>query len=208
MDLMDLIEFCWRAVGKPTQWEYHSFFRHSHLNFDIEAGRVEYRVDVNRIFRRNGLVYELMDAGTVQRRAPIVLHEPLVRSAFNTGDSDLDGMLEAARTKFLDPDEPVRREALEKLWDAWERVKTVEPGTDKKQQATALLDRVAGSHSSTFRQKLEEEATALTSIGNSLQIRHSETSQEPLQTSEHVDYLFHRLFSLIRLVLRATARGG
>jgi len=35
----------------------------------------------------------------------------------------------------------VRRESLEKLWDAWERLKTVEPGGDKKAQAKALLDK-------------------------------------------------------------------
>jgi len=28
-------------------------------------------------------------------------------------------------------------------------------------------------------------------------IRHSETSQVPLQRNDHVDYLFHRLFALI-----------
>jgi hypothetical protein len=43
----------------------------------------------------------------------------------------------------------------------------------------------------------------MTDIGNGFQIRHSETSQVPLQRNNHVDYLFHRLFALIWLVLRA-----
>lgn len=208
VDLMDLIEFCWNAVGKPTPWGHHSFFRHDHLSFDVQTGRGEFREDINRIFRRNGLIYELTDGGSIQRRSTPGLHEPLVRCTFNTGDADLDEMLETARRKILSPDEGVRREALEKLWDAWERVKTVESGQNKSVQVKTLLDRAAGSSGSQFRETLEREATELTRIGNSFQIRHSETTQEPLQTSEHVDFLFHRLFSLIRLVLRTTGRGG
>ena len=49
---------------------------------------------------------------------------------------------------------------------------------------------------------------ALTEIGNGLRIRHSETTQEPVQTLEQIDYLFHRMFSFLRLVLRATGRGS
>ena len=162
VDLMDLVEFCWRAVGKSNAWEYHPYFRHSHLNFDVQTGRAEFRDDINLIFRRNGLIYELTDAGSVQRQAPTGLHEPLIRSTFSTGDFDLDKMLETARQKFLDPDEGVRREALEKLWDAWERVKTVEPGQNKSVQAKTLLDRATGSGGPKFREMLDEEAKALT----------------------------------------------
>jgi hypothetical protein len=32
-------------------------------------------------------------------------------------------------------------------------------------------------------------------------IRHSEVNKVPIQKSHHVDYLFHRMFSLIRLLL-------
>ncbi len=208
LNVMDIIEFCWRKIGKPIQRGYHEFFQHHHLDFDIETGRAEFRDAVNQILRRNGLAYELTKAGEVQRLAPAGLREALVQSVFATGDSDLDTMLETARRKFLDADESVRREALEKLWDAWERVKTVEPGPDKRSQATALLDRAAGSRGPNFRQMLETEAREVTNIGNAFQIRHTETTQERLVDSDHVDYLFHRLFALIRLVLRTTGRGG
>ena len=208
LNVMDVIEFCWRKSGKPSQRGYHEHFQHYHLVFDIEAGRAEFRDAVNEILRRNGLAYELTGGGEIQRLAPLGLREALIQTVFATGDSDLDTMLESARQKFLDPDEAVRREALEKLWDAWERVKTVEPGQDKLAQVTALLDRAAGSDGSKFRETLETEARELTTIGNSFQIRHSETTQEPLNSSDHVDYLFHRMFALIRLVLRTTGRGG
>ena len=47
--------------------------------------------------------------------------------------------------------------------------------------------------------RLNRRARELTWIGNNLQIRHSETSQERLAKGEHVDYLFHRLLAFIQL---------
>jgi len=44
---------------------------------------------------------------------------------------------------------------------------------------------------------------ALTTVGNTFHIRHSEVSQVELAGDNHVDYLFHRLFALIWLLLRA-----
>ena len=83
----------------------------------------------------------------------------------------------------------------------WERLKTLDGQGDKKAQTKAMLDATAGTSSPKFRDALEREAKEVTDIGNSLRIRHSETSQEKLASSEHVDYLFYRLFSLIRLIL-------
>jgi hypothetical protein len=75
-----------------------------------------------------------------------------------------------SRQKFLNRSLNVRRESLEKLWDAWERLKTVEPGKDKKASAKALLDKAAVEPN--FRNKLEQEARELTDIGNTFMIRH------------------------------------
>ena len=201
LDILDMIEFCWRCIGKPTYGGYHEFFKHHHLQFDIEVGRDEFRDDVNRIFRRNGLAYELTEQGCIERLVAPVLREELTSAQFRTGDAELNSMLETARCKFLDPDEAMRHEALKVLWDVWERLKTL-GGPDKKAQVTSLLDGTAGSSSPKFRAMLEREAKELTSIGNSFQIRHSETSQEQLAKGEHVDYLFHRLFCFIQMILR------
>ena len=118
----------------------------------------------------------------------------------------LDELLEAARNKYLDPNPTIRQESLKKLWDAWERLKTVEQPGNKKVSARALLDRAADEPR--FRDVVEQDARALTDIGNHFTIRHSETDKAQLQRNEHVDYLFHRLFALLRLLLRATNRGG
>ncbi len=204
--VLDLLEFCFRAVGEPIGRTRHGFYEHYHLRYDQEIGRVNFRDEINRILARNEIVYELEADGRVVRLAPPVVGEALKSAVFRTGDAELDSLLEAARTKYLDPDPNIRRESLEKLWDAWERLKTVEPGKDKQASATTLLNRAASE--SMFREVLEKEALELTHIGNSFRIRHSETTVTPLELSEHVDYLFHRLFALIRLLLRTTNRGS
>ncbi len=197
--ILDFVEFCHRAVAKPTRGSFHSFFQHYHLDFDHEKGQVQFRESINRIFSRSGLVFELQEDGKVIRLAPPILRESLASCEFNTGDGQLDTMLESARGKYLDPSPSIRREALEKLWDAWERIKTIERGKDKKTSVRILLDLAASEPQ--FRELPEKESRELTDIGNAFQIRHSETSQVRIQEILHVDYLFHRLFAMIQLLL-------
>ena len=203
---LDLLEFSARAVARPIDQGYHGFSRHHHLDFDRDAGLADFVEDVNRLFRRNGIAFELSNEGDARRLVAPGLRDELREAQFNTGDAETDRLLDAARERILLPGEGDRRDALEKLWDAFERIKTLEPGASKKVQADRLLDRTA--ELPRLRELLGEEAKALTEIGNGLRIRHSETTQEPVQTLEQIDYLFHRMFSFVRLVLRATDRGS
>lgn len=198
--ILDLVEFTFSHIAKPVAGDHHSFFSHHHLSFDREAGQEEFRLRINRLFSRNGLAFELGNDGKIIRLAPVVLREALQSALFQTGDSTLDSMLESARIKFLNPDGGVRRESLEKLWDAWERLKTIELGTDKKAQVKALLDKAATEPK--FRELIEVEARALTEVGNNFLIRHSETNRTAIVADAHVDYVFHRLFALIWMILR------
>ena len=182
LEILDLIEFCWKSISKPIETDYHSFFRHHHLGFDEEAGRNEFRGEVERIFRRNGIAYRLTEDGRIERVVPPVFEDLVIQSEASTGDSELDRLLTAAQRKFVDPRPEARREALEALWDAWERLKTLGGQGDKKAQARAMLDNAAGTSSPKFRGALDKEAAELTSIGNNLRIRHSETNQEMLAT--------------------------
>jgi hypothetical protein len=117
----------------------------------------------------------------------------------------LDELLETARQKFLQPRPEVRKEALEKLWDAWERVKTLDHA-DKKTSVGLLLDAAAPEPG--FRSLLESEARALTAIGNDFMIRHSEVGKTEIQRGTHVDYLFFRMFAMIHVLLKESGRGG
>ncbi len=197
---LDFIEFCFWAIAKPINGSYHPFFNHHHLSFQAAEGKEEFRINVNRIFARNGVAFELSADGKISRLAPVVLAEQLSNSLFQTGDKLLNRMLQESRSKFLDPKPAIRREALERLWDCWERIKSLNNPQDKKKSVADLLDKAAGE--TAFRQLLETEASALTAIGNSFHIRHTEVGKVAVNDSDHIDYLFHRLFSMIHLVLQ------
>lgn len=199
--VLDLVEFSFARIAKPEPYDFQSFFGHNHFNFDKDAGRSEFRIAVNRIFARNQLAYELDENGRMIRLAAPILREALMGYGFASGDQKLDELLETARAKFLDPDPGVRKEGLEKLWDAFERLKTLEPGQDKKARANALIEKAAPEP--TFKAMLIGEARSLTDVGNTFHIRHSDTSQVELQGEAQVDYLFHRLFAFVWLLLRA-----
>jgi hypothetical protein len=208
LTILDLLQFCARNVAKPVQLEggYHPHFQHSHLTFERNEGLKEFVGDVNRLLARNGVAFELTASGQAVRLGPPLLREGLAAALFHTGDAETDRLLEDARRLVLSPHMEDRRNGLEKLWDAFERIKTLERGNDKKAQATALLDKAVKPPR--LRAFIESEAKELTAIGNTLQIRHFETTQEKLERPEDVDYLFHRMFSFIRLVLRTTDREG
>lgn len=203
--IFDLIEFSYEHVAEALDPQFHSYMSHSHYTYDREGGRQNFALDVNRIFERNGMAFALVD-GEVIRLAPAVIDDELGQALFQTGDAALESLLETARHKFLNRSTELRREALEKLWDAWKRMKTLEPGKDKKASAAALLDKV--SSEPVFRACLEHEAARLTEIGNTFMIRHTEVDKVPVVESSHIDYLFSQMFALARLLLKAMGRGG
>jgi hypothetical protein len=200
--ILDLVEFCYNAVARPIPVDHHSYYGHTHLTFDEPEGKGEFRTVINRIFTRNGLVYELQDSGQIRRLGSEVIHSA-PEAKHRTGDSRLDVLLETAVAEYLSPDPVVRRESLEPLWDAWERLKTLE-SVDKKSGIKELLDRAASEPY--LRAVLETEANTLTDLGNELMIRHFEITKREVENDKQVDYLFERLYALIRLTLRATNR--
>lgn len=201
----DAVEYSYQHVAEPSAPSYHSYMNHSHWSYDQEKGRAQLQDDINFLFQRNGLAFELKD-GEVTRIAPAVLDEALENAIFNTRDIELDRLLETASKKFFDRALDVRKEGLEKLWDAWERLKTVELGANKPVQVKALLDKGAGEP--VLRARLEAEAKELNFIGNNLMIRHTEVGKPPIAEPAQVDYLFHRMFAMIRLLLKSSGRGG
>lgn len=198
--ILDFIEFIYASVARPIPGKHHDYFSHHHLTFDQQSGQEEFRGTINRIFSRNGVAFEMLSTGRIVRVLPPVLGEDLKRTIFRTGDRTLDNMLDECRIKFSDRNPLVRREALERLWDGWERLKSLADPSDKKKSIKIILD--ATSAEPSLRQRLESEAIELTSIGNSHLIRHSEVNQVPVIDVDQVDYLFHRLFAMIQLVLR------
>ena len=202
--VLDLLEYLYSQVAKPRIRDYHSYFQHEHIMFEplgIEEGRAEFRESVNMIFARQGIAFDLQWDGKIIRLLPPVLGEDLLHTTFKTGDRVLDNALDECRLKFHSPDPLVRREALERIWDCWERLKSLADPSNKSLSVKQLLDHA--SDEPEFRNLLEAEARVLNEIGNSYLIRHFEVKQTAVVDPSHVDYLFHRMFAMIQLLLRA-----
>lgn len=205
---LEVIEFFYRHISKPLSTSAHGYWHDVHYSdFSREAGQAEFAEKINTIFRRHLLAYELQRNGEVRRLLPPVLREAIISAEFTSEDNELNRLLEQARREFSNPDFRTRYEALKDLWDAFERLKTLEPPrTNKQQSSAALIARV--SQDQTIRDMLNMEMRIeLERFGNGFFIRHATAAQVSLQTSEEIDYLFLRLFALIRLVLRSTGRG-
>jgi hypothetical protein len=203
---LDLIEFCYARVAQPRREAWHDYGRHYRLSFDVNAGRAEFRAEINGIFAGHGVAFDLNEEGQIVRLAPPEVQQVLNTAVFTTGDADLNRLLNTARAKFLRPRAEDRLDGLEKLVDAWERIKTLEDPNDKRRSITLILDRCAGNP--TLRELLENQALCLTNAGNSFMIRHHEVNKVPLENSEQVDFLFEALFALVYYVLRSTGRAA
>jgi hypothetical protein len=198
LTILEFIEFCYEHISKPIEFEIHTFFQHHHLSFDKQEGQKEFRDQVNRLFQRNGIAFELQENGQITRLCPPVLRDKLNHSIFKTNDEILDSLLETARRKYLNPDFNVRKESLEKLWDAWQRIKTLDDPNPTK-SIPIRLEKVSVQEE--MREVLDLDGRALTKIGNDFMIRHTEVGKIPITSSSQVDYLFNRLFGLIYIFL-------
>lgn len=89
--------------------------------------------------------------------------------------------------------------ATEKIWDAFERIKTFYKQYDKKGSITKLID-IVSKNNAEYREMVEKEFTSLTKLGNDFRIRHHETNKKDICCKEHYDYLFHRCIAVLRLV--------
>ena len=76
--VLNLIEVVYDHVAYPILGEQHGYYGHTHLSFDGPQGKERFRADVNDLFRRYGLAYELEEDGAVIRVAPEVVHDSLV----------------------------------------------------------------------------------------------------------------------------------
>lgn len=196
---LDMVEFAHDSIGKPILGWHHDYARHHHMTFDQLAGQAAFRDDINRLFARNGVAYEMQPNGRIARVLPPVIGEELKRTYFQTGDRTLDNFLEECSTKFSSRDPLVRREALERLCDVWERLKTL-PGPNKQESIRRMLDAVTVDEP--MRSRLEAEAIELTSIANAHLLRHSELKQTAVTDVDQIDYLFHRLYAMVHLLLK------
>lgn len=210
--VFDLLEYSARKIALPEQGEWHSFPKHYELCFGSkshEEAQKIFKKEVNKLLGRGGVIYECVsvdDTLQIQRMGTPEVRRLMADLQPNSEDRELDDLIIEARERYLSHKEDERRIGLEKLWDAFERLKTIEPlsggKSNKKDSLNQLLAHIADKP---LRDVVEEDMKALTSVGNQFRIRHHETDKHVVPV-EGYDYLFARMSNVIITLLRASNR--
>jgi len=200
--LLDFIEFCMKNIEDYEERGYHKFYNHYHWNFYPSGtkNKSEFCDKINLIFQRNGIAFKLSMNGSIERILPMELDRVIKNFCYTGSDIELNKLIDLARKNIIKPKIDDRQIALEKLWDAFERIKTIKPGNDKKMSVAKLINSASES-SQEFYMLLDEELNKLSKIGNQFQIRHYETDKIKINSNKHIDYLFYRMMSLLSLLL-------
>jgi hypothetical protein len=204
--LLDYIEFIAQNCKDITSRQYHSYFHHYELTFSSTSSQRfrELQNEINAVFDKTGLLYKLTDQRIIER---VVEHEittkdisMLVMSVPEQGVRDL---LNEAISLFRQPNPAARNTAVEKIWDAFERLKTFycKSGLDKKTSVSKIIFDMANGQAPLI-ELFDKEFRELTAIGNDFRIRHHETTKIDISDIKHYDYFFNRCLSLIALAVQ------
>ncbi|WP_331758779.1 hypothetical protein OG225_41255 (plasmid) [Nocardia sp. NBC_01377] len=197
LEVFDLLEYAYPLISKPKQGDYHSFRRHHEYTFfNRRSAPGEFRDQVNHLLARGGANYEMDDEGQIQRRGSASVRRLVRELRPDTGDDVLDELILRATRLYTSTDPQVRQDALEKLWDGFERLKSIRD-PNKQRGAEALLE---GIEPPDLRTAIEKEMFALRDIGNQFRIRHSEVGQVQVPDSAR-DYLLTRMGDLLMYLL-------
>ena len=201
--LLDLIEFFAANVRDVVVGSFHSYFGHHHLTCQNSRNVcAQFRDEINDIFRKTGLLYELNTDLQVERIVENSPLTPAVESAIAAvKEAGARELLQEAILLHRSPYPADIRDAVEKLWDAYERLKTYYTTMNKAKSAEKILNDMAAGQAP-YVTLFDTEFRALTKIGNDYRIRHHETDKVEITDVRYYDYFFNRCLSLIALAIQ------
>ena len=116
---------------------------------------------------------------------------------YQTNDQQLNELIKDSKNFFRSNNG--LQTAVEKLWDAFERIKTlknVKKNDGTKQIVNMMVEDIAP-------ELIESEFQELTTIGNQYAIRHHEVNKVKIFSQRELSYLYFRLLALVNFALEA-----
>ena len=145
---------------------------------------------INQVLKLNNILYKLENRKIVST-LDVKIENAVVQNIDETG---LQELIKEAVQYYNENNKQV---AVEKLWDAFERLKTYySPKLNKAESADKLV-RAMSDGVSEFYDMYNEEFKVLRNIGNNFRIRHHETTKVDITDDRQYDYFYKRCLALI-----------
>lgn len=153
-----------------------------------------FAVQMNALLKLNEIPYKL-ENGRIETVLDISIGKQEISAISEKG---LRELLLEAEGYYKNGNKQI---AVEKLWDAFERLKTYySPTLDKAKSATKIIDDMSGSNAN-FKSVYEMEFKALTAIGNNFRIRHHEKMKIDITDDRQYDYFYKRCLALVSVAI-------
>lgn len=160
----------------------------------------DFETQINEILKLNGIALKLYNGKIVSTFDSQIKSSTLA----SIQEAGLKELIQEA-TKYYD--EGNLKIAVEKLWDAFERLKTYySPTLDKKKSIIRIINDMS-SNKEPYKELFEKEIYELTAIGNNFRIRHHETIKTDIEDNRHYDYFYKRCLSLISVAIQYLDSG-
>lgn len=164
------------------------FARHSMLD-DFEA-------QINAILKLNEIAFQLSN-GKIVNSFDAQINQSSLEVVQEVG---LKELLQQASRYY---DENNLQIAVEKLWDAFERLKTYYcSSTIDKKKSVEKIVKDMGDGQQSYMELFEKEFRELTTIGNNFRIRHHEITKVDIQDKRHFEFFYRRCLSLISVAIQ------
>ena len=164
-------------------------------SFNRHVANEEFEIKINTIFKLNKIKVELVD-GEIRTAIDKSL---LLDSSITFNEIGVEELIKIAEDLY---GQGKYSYAVEKIWDAFERIKTYYyPQLDKKKSVDKIIDEISCNNME-FRSMFASEFKSLTDIGNSYRIRHHETNKIDISEDIHYEYFYKRCFALISVLLK------
>lgn len=202
--LLDLIEFMWANVKDVEKESFHKFFGHWHYEtLETNAVAREFREEINIVFSKTGLLFTLTEKGQVERviENDAAASTSIINTVLSVQEKGTRELLQEAIEKHQSHDPKDIRDSVEKLWDAYERLKTYYTNLNKSQSAKKIIEEMSGGEQA-YIDLFDKEFKALTDVGNDFRIRHHEMNKIEIRDISHYDYFFNRCLSLMALAIK------
>lgn len=155
----------------------------------------QFENEINAIFKLNNINVELRD-GEIHSTSNTVIG---LDDSTNINEAGLEELIRIAEDLYNKGNYSC---AVEKIWDAFERIKTYYyPTLDKKKSVEKIINDISYGNEH-IKKMFDIEFKVLTEIGNSYRIRHHEKNKIDILNDIHYEYFYKRCLSLISILLK------